>query len=180
MAKIDVSKIEGYEEMNADDKLNALLGYEFEVPKPETDEKLKLALSKANEEAASWKRKFRETQTEQERADAEKAEALRQAQEALEGYKTRERISSYKAQLMTAGVDAQTADVMANALPEGVSDDYFAAYKSFIEAKTKEIESAVLSKQPGLSVGAPPTAKQAEQDEWNKTRSYFGLPPLKN
>lgn len=177
--KIDVSTITGFEEMSAEDKLNALLGYEFDVPKLETDEKLKTALSKANEEAAAWKRKFRETQTEQERADAEKAEALRQAQEALEGYKTRERISSYKAQLMTAGVDAQTADVMANSLPEGVGDEYFAAYKSFLEAKTKEIESAVLSKQPGLSVGAPPTAKQAEMDALNQRRSYMGLPPIK-
>ena len=46
-----------------------------------------------------------------------------------------------------------------------------------IEAKTKEIESAALSKQPGLSVGAPPTAQAAEAEEMNKLRRYAGLPP---
>lgn len=179
MAKIDVSSIEGFEEMSAEDKVAALMGYEFEAPKPESDEKLKAALSKANSDAAEWKRKFRETQTEQERAAAELAEQQRALQEQLDGYKTRERISSYAKKLMEAGVDAETADLMANNLPEGVTDEYFAAYKSFIEAKTKEIESAALSKQPGLSVGAPPTSTQAESDEINKIRRYAGLPPIK-
>jgi len=179
MAKIDVSTIEGFADMSAEDKVSALLGYEFEAPKSDADEKLRAALTKANGEAAEWKRKFRETQSEQERAEAERAETLRQAQEQLEAYKARERVTGYANKLMAAGVDAETADIMANSLPEGVSDDYFAAYKAFIEAKTKEIESAALSKQPGLSVGAPPTAQQAEAEEVNKMRHYFGLPPLK-
>jgi hypothetical protein len=179
MAKIDVTKIEGYEEMSAEDKLNALLGYEFETPKSDTDEKLKAALSKANSDAAEWKRKFRETQTEQERQAAELADAQKQMQEQLDAYKAKERVSSYANKLMAAGVDAETADLMAKSLPEGVSDEYFAAYKSFIETKTKEIESAALSRQPGLSVGAPPTSQQAEAEEMNKMRHYFGLPPIK-
>ena len=178
MAKIDVSTIKGYEEMSAEDKLNALLGYEFEIPKNDTDEKLKAALSKANSDAAEWKRKFRETQTEQERQAAELAESQKQMQEQLDAYKAKERVSSYANKLMAAGVDADTADLMAKSLPEGVSDDYFTAYKSFIETKTKEIESAALSKQPGLSVGAPPTAKDVDREQQNKERSWFGLPPI--
>jgi hypothetical protein len=66
--KIDVSKIDGFEAMSAEDKLAALMGYEFEEPKtPDNSEitKLKAALSKANSEAAEWKRSFREKQTEQ-------------------------------------------------------------------------------------------------------------------
>jgi hypothetical protein len=179
MARIDVSKIEGYEEMSAEDKLNALLGYEFEVSKSDTDEKLKEALSKANTQAAEWKRKFRETQTEQERQAAEAAEEMARVKAENAEWRAKERVSSYANKLMAAGVDAETANVMANSLPEGVGDDYFAAYKSFIEAKTKEIESAALLKQPGLSVGAPPTAQQAEAEETNKMRQYFGLPPIK-
>ena len=159
MAKIDVSGIEGFNEMSAEDKVNALLGYEFEAPK---DTKLKDALSKANSEAAEWKRKYRETQTEQERQAAELAEQQKSMQEQLENYRAKERISSYANKLMAAGVDSETADLMANSLPEGVSDDYFAAYKTFIDNKTKEIETAALQGQKGLSVGNPPPAKTDE------------------
>ena len=63
--KIDTSKITGYAEMSAEEKLAALEAFEIEAPKSGTDEteKLKAALSKANSEAAEWKRQFREKQT---------------------------------------------------------------------------------------------------------------------
>ena len=80
---------------------------------------------------------------------------------------------------MTAGIDAETASVMANALPEGVSDDYFAATKAFIEAKTQSLLSESLNKQPNLSVGMPPNAAQVATEEENKLRHYFGLAPKK-
>ena len=37
MAKIDVTRIEGYESMSAEEKLAALEAYEFEAPAPATD-----------------------------------------------------------------------------------------------------------------------------------------------
>ena len=60
--KIDTTKITGYAEMSAEEKLKALEEFEIVIPKPDTDEadKLKAALSKANSEAAEWKRQFRE------------------------------------------------------------------------------------------------------------------------
>ena len=47
--KIDTSKITGYSEMSAEDKLKALEGFEFDEPKHDSGEtdKLKAALSKA-------------------------------------------------------------------------------------------------------------------------------------
>ena len=51
--------------------------------------------------------------------------------------------------------------------------------QEFLEAKQKELEAAALNKQPTLTPGAPPTAKQAEQNDINKMRHYFGLPPIK-
>ena len=52
--KIDTSKIEGYQEMTAEDKIVALEGYEMEAPEPEAKEvqRLREALSKSNREAA--------------------------------------------------------------------------------------------------------------------------------
>lgn len=181
MSKINTDAITGFADMSAEEKLDALLNYEFEAPKQDTAEveKLKASLSKANSEAAEWKRALREKQTEAERVEAERAEREAQKDALLKQLQDERRVTVYKSRFMEAGVDPATADVMAKSLPDGVGDEYFDAYKSFIDTRTKEIESAVLSKQPGLSVGAPPTSKQAEQDAINQRRSYMGLPPIK-
>ena len=52
--KIDTSKITGYADMTAEEKLKALEEFEIETPKDNGDEvtKLKTALSKANSDAA--------------------------------------------------------------------------------------------------------------------------------
>ena len=180
--KIDTSKIEGYAEMSAEDKLKALEAYELpEVPKPDNTEadKLKAALSKANAEAASYKRELREKQTEQERLESERKEADQKKDELIAQYEAERRVSSYTKKFVEAGYDIETASKMAQSLPAGVADDYFAATKTYLETKTKEIESAALNKQPSLTPGAPPTTGQADKDEQNKMRSWFGLPPIK-
>ena len=172
------SRLPGPSGMTAEEKVKALLGYEIEADEPdETGEivKLKKSLSNANSEAAEYKRQLREKQSEAERAEADRAEKERQMQEELAAYRNKERISSYKAQLMTAGIDPNTADLMAKSLPDGVSDEYFAATKTFLDNQKQALLSESLNKQPGLSVGTPPTAAQAEKETENKMRHYFGL-----
>ncbi len=178
--KVDPSKIDGFEGMSADEKVAALLGQEIEVESPpEAVEytKLKNAYNKACEEAGNYRKALREKQSEAERAEADRAEAERAMKEELAAYRNKERISSYKAQLMTAGIDPNTADLMAKSLPDGVSDEYFAATKAFLEAQKQALLSESLNKQPGLSVGTPPTAAQAEKDAENRIRRNFGLAP---
>lgn len=178
--KVDPSKIDGFDGMSADEKVAALLGQEIEVDTAtdSTDlNKLKTALSKANGEAAEYKRALREKQSEAERAEAERAEKDKERDELLKTLLEEKRISSYKANLMAAGYDADTADVMAKSLPDGVSDEYFAATKAFLEAQKQALLSDAINKQPGLSVGTPPTAAQAQREEENKMRRYFGLAP---
>lgn len=178
MAKIDTHKIEGFDNMSADDKLNALLGYEFEEPKKDDSAeitKYKTLISKANAEAARYKEELRSKQTEAERAEADRLETEKKLQEELAQYRTRERISSYKANFMAAGYDANTAEVMAKALPEGVSDEYFAANKQFLDTQKQTLLSEAINKQPSLSVGTPPTANDAEQAEIANLRRYIGL-----
>ena len=179
--KIDVSKIEGFDAMTPEDKLNALLGYEFEEPKPADNgevTKLKAALSKANGEAAEWKRQFREKQTEQERAEAERAENEKAIQDELRSLRRDKTVSGYTKQCMGMGYDATLAAECAEAMADGRFNDVFAIQQRFMEAKTKEIEAAALNKQPGLSAGAPPV-NAAEKAETNKMRQIFGLPPIK-
>ena len=180
--RIDVSKIEGFEAMSAEEKLTTLLGYEFEDPKPVDNNaeitKLKTALSKANSESAEWKRQFREKQTEAERAEAERAESFQKMQDELTSLKREKVLSEYSKQCMALGYDADLAAECAEAMADGRFNDVFAIQQRFMAAKTKEIEAAALNKQPGLTPGTPPV-QSIEKDEENKMRSYFGLPPIK-
>ena len=176
--KLDTSRIAGWDDLSAEDRVKALLEQEIEVEQTEPAETLKLknALNKACEEAASYKKALREKQSEAERAEADRAEREKALQDELASYRDKERISSYKAQLMSAGVDSETADLMAKSLPEGVSDEYFLATKSFLDNQRQKLLTESINKQPGLSVGTPPTAAQAEREEENLLRKHMGLP----
>ena len=164
--KLDTSRIAGWDELSAEDKVKALLEQEIEVEQAEPADaiKLKNALNKACEEAASYKKALREKQTEAERAEADRAEREKALQDELANYRNKERVSSYKAQLMAAWIDPDTADLMAKSLPEGVSDEYFHATKSFLDAQRKNAEIAALGKQPSLSVGTPPKGMTKEDE----------------
>lgn len=85
MAKIDASKIEGYEEMSVEEKLAALENYEYEDNSSEI-EKLKAVISKANSEAAEWKKKHNALISEDEQkkqAAEEELQALREQVESM-------------------------------------------------------------------------------------------------
>lgn len=179
--KIDTSKIDGYAEMTAEDKLKALEEYEIETPKDNSEEinKLKASLSKANSDAAEWKRQFREKQSEQERAEAERAEREKAVEDELRTLRRDKTVSGYLAQCLALGYDKELALKAAEAMADNDAAKIMECQSEFLDAKKKEYEAAALNKQPTLTSGAPPTAKQAEQDEMNKIRHYFGLPPIK-
>jgi len=180
--KIDTAKIENYAEMSTEDKIKALEEYEFEAPAPkETDEvsKLKTALSKANGEAAEWKRQFREKQTEAERAEAERAEREQAVEEELRTLRRDKTVAGYVNSCLSLGYNNDLALRAAEAMADNNAAEIMACQQEFLAAKQKELEALALNKQPGLSVGAPPTASKADHEADNKLRSYFGLPPIK-
>lgn len=166
MAKIDVSKIDGFNAMSAEDKLNALLGYEFETPAaPDNSaeiDRYKAAVSKANAEAASYKQQLREKQTEAERAEADRAEADRKLKEELETLRTEKAISQFTEQYLAMGMDKELAKATAEAYQKGDTETVFANQNSFIESLKKQQGIDALNNQPGLTPGTPPAAKQEE------------------
>ena len=176
--KIDISKITGYEEMSAEDKLKALEEYEIETPHDNGDEvtKLKNALSKANSDAAEWKRQFREKQTEQERAEAERAEREKAVEEELRGLRRDKTVSGYVAQCLALGYEKELALKAAEAMADNDAAAILACQQEFIELKKKELEANALNLQPTLTSGTPPTAQAAEADAYNKMRKAWGLP----
>ena len=108
MAKIDTSKIPGYAEMSAEDKLKALEAFEYDDNAAEV-ERLKGAVSKANSEAAGWKKKHNELLTEDERKKQEDADALANMKKELDELRKDKTISEYKAKLIAQGYNEALA-----------------------------------------------------------------------
>lgn len=177
MAKIDVTKIEGYSEMSAEDKLAALEAYEFEVPAPATDAeaKLKEALSRANGDAAEWKRKYRATLDDAKRAEEERAERDKARDEELETLRKERTISKLEAQYLAVGYSAELASASAKAQAEGDTATVIANQMKFIEETKSKLEAAALGKQPPITPGQPPKG-ESDDDKLTKTMlKYAGL-----
>jgi hypothetical protein len=180
--KIDTTAIENYAQMTAEEKLAALEAYEFEAPAPKDTEevtKLKTALSKANSDAAEWKRQFREKQTEAERAEAERKEHEAAVEEELRTLRRDKTVSGYVAQCLALGYNNELALKAAEAMADNDAAAIMACQQEFLEAKQKEFEATALNRQPTLSHGAPPTAQAAEAEAYNKMRVAWGLKPIK-
>ena len=179
--KIDTSKINGYAEMSAEEKLKALEDFEIEPPKDDSSEeitKLRTALSNANSQAADYKRQLREKQSEQERAEAERAEREKAVDEELRTLRRDKSVSGYLAQCISLGYSNELASRAAEAMADNDAATILACQQEFLEAKQKELEAAALNKQPKITPGAPPTAAELNNDEVNKLRRYAGLPPI--
>ena len=180
MAKV-TTRIEGYADMTAEEKLKALEELEIEVPKDnhETVEKLQAALNAASADASRWKKELREKQTEAERAEAERAEREKAVEDELRTLRRDKTVSGYVAQYLALGYTQELALKAAEATADNDAATIMSCQQEYIAAKTKELEAAALNKQPTLTPGAPPTAKQAEEEATNKLRQHFGLPPIK-
>jgi hypothetical protein len=112
MAKIDTNLIEGYADMTPEQKLAALEGFEYEDNTAEL-ERQKNALSKANSEAAEWKRKHNALLTDEQRKQQEQAEKWENMEKELAGLRKEKTVAGYKAKLVAQGYDEALADATA-------------------------------------------------------------------
>lgn len=153
MAKIDASKIKGYEEMSVEEKLAALENYEYEDNSTEL-EKYKAAISKANSEAAEWKKKHNALISEDEKkkqAAEEELQALREQVESMNRDKT---ISEHKAELLALGYEEELAKEGAEALANGDTAKVFAIQRKFLEAHDKVLKTELLKGTPTPPAGS--------------------------
>lgn len=153
MAKIDTSKIAGYAEMTPEQKLAALEGFEYEDNLAEL-EKQKNAVSKANSEAAEWKRKHNALLSEDEKKKQEDAEKLTQMEKELSELREAKRISEYKAKYIAQGYEEALAEETAQALADGDSAKVFANQSKFLEEYAKKVKADALKKTPKPTPGA--------------------------
>lgn len=163
MAKIDISAIEGYEEMTAEEKLAALEAYE--VPEPDfTGFVKKELLDKASSEAANFKRQLREKMTEEEAAKAKAAEDMASMQEELAQLRREKVIQEYTAQFLGIGYDKELATETAEALEKGDMHTVFLNQTQFAQKREKALKAELLKDTPKPPAGnGGPSAAEYQQ-----------------
>ena len=153
MAKIDTSKITGYAEMSAEDKLKALEAFEYEDNVAEL-EKQKAAVSKANSEAAEWKRKHNALLGEDEKKKQEQEEKFANMEKELSELREAKRVSEFKAKFIAQGYDEALAEDTAKAMADGDSAKVFANQQKFLDEYAKQVKADALKKTPKPTPGA--------------------------
>lgn len=113
--------------------------------------------SKFKKEAAEWQEKYKATLDENEKKAMEAEQEKKAMAEKLATLETEKRVSNYTARLMEIGYPVEVASLMAQALPDGVNDEFFNKQKEFLEAQQQKAKETALNNQPGLSNGTPPT-----------------------
>jgi hypothetical protein len=148
MAKIDISKIEGYETMTVEEKLAALEAMEL----PDVD-KMKSALDKATSEAAGYKKQLRDRMSEDEAAKAKDAEERAAIMAELETLKAEKAISEYTAQFMGIGYDEALAKATAQAVQKGDMTAMFKNHAKFVAEREKALKAELLKNTPAPPAG---------------------------
>lgn len=147
MAKIDTSKINGYAEMTAEQKLAALEAFEYEDGASEI-ERLRGANAKANSEAAEWKRKHNALLSDDEKRKAEEEAKNKELEEKYNELLKRTTLADYKAKYLAMGYDEKLAADTASALVEGNMEKVFANGEKYRAEMEKKIKADVLRNTP--------------------------------
>ena len=154
MAQIDTAGIENFDAMTADEKVAALLAFQYDdgtdkiKAAEENAAKMKAAFDKASSEAAGYKKQLNATKTEDELKRQESEETLKAIQAELAEYKQREQISTAKAAFLGGGFDETTAADAANAFITGDIEKMSDAVKKFRESIEVITKSKLMGSNP--------------------------------
>jgi hypothetical protein len=162
--KIDVTKIENYSTMTAEEKLAALETYEYDAIDNSEVDKLRNAVSKANSEAAEWKKKYNSKLSEEEKKEAERAAKEAEIQAELETLRRETAVSRYKADFIGLGYDEKLAEDTAKALADGDMAKVFANQKAHQDALAKAAKAAA------LAGGDPPPAGKNDPPKGDRAK----------
>lgn len=150
--KIDTSKIEGYEAMTAEEKLAALEGFEYDDLSAEVST-LKGSLSKANSEAAEWKRKHNALLSDEDKRKQQAEDELKDLRAENEKLKTEKTLALHKSSYIALGYDESLAADTAQAIVDGDMAKVFANQKLFQEKREKDLKTEFLKGTPEPPAG---------------------------
>lgn len=145
--KIDVSTIEGFEGMSAEEKVNALLGVDLPDSSNEI-ERLRASLNKATSEASEWKKKHNALLSEEDQRKSEESETMNALMEELETLRKEKTVSNYTARLLENGYAKEEASKGAQLLAEGNIDAFFGTLSTYKGNLEKSIKSELLKNNP--------------------------------
>lgn len=120
-------------------------------------DKLKAQLSKANSEAADYKKQLRGKQTADEAAAAEQKAAMDKLTQENADLKRSFALSDKKAKLIAMGYDEKLADSTAVAMVDGDMDTVMANQAKFNESREKAIQAELMRKTPRPAAGSEGT-----------------------
>lgn len=147
MAKIDVTQIEGYAEMSAEDKLKALEG--FDIPDPDYSGYVKKdVFDKTASELAGVKKQLKDKMTDDEAEKQKEQEEREELQSKYDKLLRESEISKHKAKLLGLGYDEKLADETAEAMADGDMEKVFANQKKHLDSVEKRVRADALKDTP--------------------------------
>lgn len=147
MAKVDVTKIEGYADMTPEQKVAALEAYETDDPDYSGYVK-KEVFDKTSSDLAAAKKQLKEKMTEDEQAKAKEAEEREKLQKDYEALLHKTAVSENKAQLLALGYDEDLANDTAEAMVNGDMKKVMANQKKNLDAYGKKVRAEALKDTP--------------------------------
>ena len=165
MANIDTSKIEGYENMTAEEKVKALEGFTLADPDYSGYVK-KDVFDKTASELAQTKKDLKARMSDEERAKAENEALLQQYKEKAESLQREKNIADNKAKFISLGYDDTLATETAEALEKGDYATVFKNQQTVIENVKK------IAKGEAMASTTPPAGKQTDGNK-TVTKAQF-------
>lgn len=144
--KLDLSKIEGYENMSVEDKLKALESYEIE--QDYTGYVKKDLFDKTASELAEKKRQLKAKLTEEETKEQERNEAFEKLQKNYDDLVRENKISQYTSELLSAGYAEKLAADTALAMVDGDTAKVFSNQKKHLQDMEKKLRVEILKDTP--------------------------------
>lgn len=161
--KIDTAKIEGFDTLTPEQKVEALLALEIEEAKPDYSGYVKKdVFDKTASDLAKLKKEALDRLTEEEKKKAiaeEEMNTLRARNAELEKNAT---IATYKAKYLALGYDEALASSNAEAFANGDMETVFANQQKFIEEHDKKVKAGMLggTKTPPAGGGSGVLTKE--------------------
>lgn len=149
MAKVDITKIEGYEGMTPEEKIKALEAYEIEDVQLDYSGYVKKdVFDKTASELAGVKKQLKEKMTDDEAAKQKEQEEREELQSKYEKLLHDSEVSKNKAKLLALGYEEKLADDTAEAMVTGDLEKVMANQKKHLEAVEKKVRAGALKDTP--------------------------------
>lgn len=165
MANIKDLLGDSYREGMTNDEIVEALA-DVSLPQDNSDElkRYKDAVSKANSEAADYKRKLKEKMSEEEKKSTEEAERFARLEAENKELNKRILVSDYTSKFIASGMDEATAKKSAEAAFSGDFDTVIANFNAQIASVKETVKAELLNSTPSLQGGNNTKVKDYSSD----------------